>query len=150
MEAYAAGEQPSKKAMTELAMALEVVNTKLAQHSTPPHDDAATAQNRRQLARAQAVKLSEAADMVARLGPKLTAAKARIRNMVAVATAAGLTVHEDWSVSLATPGTSERAEQVGYFSAALVAVVSHFVALDEQVATGLQAAAAELLELAKR
>jgi hypothetical protein len=146
MEDRSPGEQPFKRATAELNRVVDAVNAEIAARRTQANDAAAIKRHRR-FAAAKAARLSEAADLARAAAQQLKAAKARVMDEVAKAEAAGFTVHDDWSVTDPTSGSSDRATEADDRAEVIKAAVNDLVALDEQVAAGLYAAVEDLKDL---
>jgi len=92
-------------AVSELNRSLKAVDAEISARNSGAKDAATTRINRR-FASAKAARLSEGADIARAAAQQLAAAKARVLEDVAKAEAAGFIVHEDFSLTDSTPGSS--------------------------------------------
>ena len=139
-------EKATQRVTMEINRIVDTVNAEIARRKNETTDEIADKRNRR-FAAAKAAQISEAADVARDGARQLDAAKRRVLDEVADATAAGFTVQEDFSVVGAAsrgPGSTTEADAR---TAAIQAAVGELVALDEQVATRLNAAAKDLQDL---
>ena len=139
-------ETPSQPATAEINRVVEAVNAEIAARKGEAKDAAATKRNRRFVS-AKAAQLSEIAEMAEAAGWQLGAAKARVLDEVAKAEAVGLAMQEDLSVTDPTLGSSGSTTEGDAHAAAIQAAVTDLVALDDQVASRLNAAAKNLEDL---
>lgn len=135
----------SQTAVREINRSIKAVNAEISARRSATNDAVTTKRNRRFVS-AKSATLSEAADVACAAAPQLTAAKARVLDDVAKAEAAGFIVQEDLSVvdSISRSTRSTRAQD---HAVAIQAAVTHLVAVDEQVASRLRAAANALKDL---
>jgi hypothetical protein len=141
-----ASNRASRTAVVEINQSIWAVNAEISARNDQAKDVATTKRNRRFVS-AKAARLSEAADVARTAARQLAAAKARVLEDVANAEAAGFIVQEDFSVTDSTSASSGNPTRADDYAAAIQAGVTDFVALDEQLARRLHAAAEELQHL---
>ena len=146
MDDRAKSDTASQRAMADIDRVAEAVNAEITTRKSKADDAAATKRNRR-FAAAKAARLSEVAEMARAAARQLAAARARVLDEVAKAEAAGFIVQEDWSVIALASGSPGITTEADDHAAALQAAVIDLVALDEQLASRLSAAAKDLQDL---
>lgn len=135
----------SQTAVAEINLSIKAVNAEISARSGATKDAATNRRNRR-FASANAARLSEAAGIARAAARQIAAAKARVLYDVAKAEAAGFIVQEDFSVIASTSRSASSAHAQDH-ATTIRASVTELVALDEQVAARLRAAAKDLQDL---
>jgi hypothetical protein len=137
--------QSSHALIPELNRSVDEVSAEISARTSAVCDMETLKRNRRFVS-AKAAAQSEAADIARAAARQMTAARTRVLDEIARAEAAGLVVHEDFSVS-DTRLPCARTSRADDHASAIRAAVTHFTALHTQVSTRLGCAANALRDL---